>query len=154
LTGNNIVKAPDDVLWIKTTRQKTGVASNVPLLEIPIQLIEKYRGTSKSGKLFPMTSNSSLNMHLKVIASQCGIKRNLTFHVGRHTYASTVTLSQGVPIETVSSMLGHKDLNTTNIYAKITYEKILKDVEALESRIGNRYELTQIDAQYENKNNN
>ena len=152
LTEKNIEKASDGVLWIKTTRQKTGVASNVPLLDIPIQLIEKYNGMAENRKLFPMTSNNNLNLNLKKIASQCGIKRNLSFHVGRHTYASTVTLSQGVPIETVSSMLGHKDLNTTNHYAKITYEKVLKDVEAIESQIENRYELTQIDEHYENNN--
>ena len=149
LTEKNIVKAQDDVLWIKTTRQKTGVPSNVPLLEIPLQIIEKYGGTTKPGKLFPMTSNSCLNGHLKKIASRCGIGRNIVFHSGRHTYASTITLSRGVPIETVSSMLGHKDLNTTNIYAKITYEKIMRDMETLEKRIENRYELTQINNTHE-----
>ena len=144
LSKENIVNTPDGMLWIKTKRQKTGVSSNIPLLEIPIQIIERYRGTAKSDKLLPMASNSALNNSLKVIAKQCGIERNLTFHAGRHTYASTITLSQGVPIESVSSMLGHKHLSTTNIYAKITNEKIADDMAALEMKIGNKYELTQL----------
>jgi site-specific recombinase XerD len=78
-----------------------------------------------------MASNSSLNKNLKTIVVCCGIKRNLIFHAGRHTYASAITLSQGVPIESVSSMLGHKKLSTTGIYAKITNDKVGKDMTAL-----------------------
>jgi site-specific recombinase XerD len=146
LTEENIKKAADGILWIRTTRRKTGVPSNIPLLEIPLQIIEKYRGTAKNGKLFPMPGNSFVNRHLKTIATACGIRRNLIFHMGRHTYASTITLSQGVPVESVSSMLGHKNLNTTNIYAKITGDKIGKDLAGLEIRLGNKYELTQLEA--------
>ena len=147
LTERNIVKAPDGILWIKTFRQKTGVPSNIPLLEIPIRIIEKYKEADKSGKLFPVPNNNTLNKHLKIIAERCEIKRNLIFHSGRHTYASTVTLSQGVPIESVSSMLGHKNLSTTNIYAKITNEKIGRDIDALETRTGDRYKLTQLETE-------
>ena len=147
LSEENIVKAPDGMLWIRTKRQKTGVASHIPLLEIPVQLIEKYKGTTKNAKLLPMVSNSTLNNKLKIIAKQCGIERNLIFHAGRHTYASTITLSQGVPIESVSSMLGHKQLSTTNIYAKITNEKIADDMAALEMRMGSKYELTQLETE-------
>jgi site-specific recombinase XerD len=143
LTGNNIVKAPDGVLWIRTSRQKTGVPCNIPLLDVPVRIIEKYKGTVKNGTLLPMPGNSVLNKQLKTVAKSCGIKRNLIFHAGRHTYASVITLSQGVPIESVSSMLGHKKLSTTNIYAKITNDKIGKDMAALEMRIENRYQLTQ-----------
>ena len=147
LTEENIVKAPDGILWIRTKRQKTGVPSNIPLMEIPAQIIEKYRGmgTEETGKLLPMPSNSTLNGNLKIIAEQCGIKRNLIYHAGRHTYASTITLSQGVPIESVSSMLGHKQLSTTNIYAKITDERIAEDIKLLEIKMDSRYELTQLE---------
>jgi site-specific recombinase XerD len=141
----NIVKATDDVLWLKTSRQKTGIPCNIPLLDIPVQIIEKYRGLSTNGKLLPTVSNSFLNRYLKKIAGCCGLNRHLTFHVGRHTYASTITLSQGVCIESVGSMLGHKDLRSTNIYAKTTNEKVEADMESLEEKIGNRYELTQIE---------
>ena len=98
-----------------------------------------------TGKLLPVPANSTVNKYLKTIAGQCGIKRNLIFHAGRHTYASTVTLSQGVSIESVSSMLGHKSLRTTNIYAKITNEKIDADIAALKSRIEGKYKLIQIE---------
>jgi site-specific recombinase XerD len=146
LTEQNIVNAPDGVTWIRTNRQKTGVSSNVPLLEIPAQIIEKYKGTTLSDKLLPMPSNSTLNKYLKKVAAHCGIERTLIFHAGRHTYASTITLSQGVPIESVSSMLGHKCLNSTNLYAKITNEKIDDDIAGLELRIKGKYKLIQLES--------
>jgi integrase len=146
LTEANIVSAADGILWIRTSRKKTGVSSNIPLLEIPAQIIEKYRKTAPNGKLLPVPGNAALNRYLKIIATQCKTERHLTFHAGRHTYASTVTLSQGVPIESVSSMLGHKNLSTTNIYAKITHEKINEDFAALELRIKDRYTLIQLES--------
>ena len=145
LTDENIVRAADGILWIRTNRQKTGVSSHVPLLEIPAQIIAKYRGTTSTGKLLPVPGNSTLNKYLKLIAGQCKIERNLIFHAGRHTYASTITLSQGVPIESVSSMLGHKNLSTTNIYAKITDEKIDEDIATLELRLEGKYTLIQLE---------
>jgi site-specific recombinase XerD len=143
LKDDNLFTAPDGVLWILTSRQKTGVASHIPLLEIPLRIIEKYRGTSSKGRLLPMTGNAATNKKLKIIATHCGIEQNLIFHSARHTYASTVTLSQGVPVESVSSMLGHKHLRTTSIYAKVTDERIGADMAALELRIPDRYQLTQ-----------
>jgi len=145
LTDTNIVSAADGILWIRTSRQKTGVSSNVPLLEIPAQIIEKYREAAPNSKLLPVPGNATLNKYLKEIAAHCKIERNIIFHAGRHTYASTVTLSQGVPIESVSSMLGHKNLSTTNIYAKITNQKIDEDIAALEKRIEGRYSLIQLE---------
>ena len=145
LTGQNIVIAPDGVSWIRTSRQKTGVSSNIPLLDIPLQIIEKYKGTASTGKLLPIPGKSTLRKYIKRIAVHCGIERNLIFHAGRHTYASTVTLSQGVPIESVSSMLGHRSLKNTCIYAKITNEKIDDDIAALELRIEGKYKLIQLE---------
>jgi site-specific recombinase XerD len=144
LTGSNLVKAPDGVVWIRTSRQKTGVPCNIPLLDIPVRIIEKYRGVATGGKLLPIAGNTVVNKHLKTIAGRCGIRRNLIFHAGRHTYASVITLSQGVSIESVSSMLGHRKLSTTNIYAKITNDKVDKDMAALEARIEGKYQLTQL----------
>lgn len=143
LTDKNIVRAEDGALWIKTTRQKTGTLCNIPMLELPLQIIEKYRGLGKDGKLLLMLSCGRLNKNLKKIAKICGIDRRLVFHAGRHTYASEITLSQGVPIETVSQMMGHRDLRSTRIYAKVTNDKIGEDMTALENRIANRYQLTQ-----------
>ncbi len=141
LTPEHIIKADDGVLWIKTSRQKTGTPCEIPLLDIPKQIIEKYRGIAKDGKLLPMLSCGRLNKNLKVIAKLCKIERRLIYNCGRHTYASEICLSQGVPIESVSRMLGHRSITTTQIYAKITNHKIAEDMEILESR--NKFQLPQ-----------
>lgn len=146
LTEENIKKDQDGRLWIETTRQKTGTPENVMLLDIAIGIIEKYRGLAKGGKLFPMLLNTSINPHLKKIARQCGITRNLSFHMARHTFGSQVCLSQGIPIETVSRAMGHKNISTTQRYAKVTHEKIDRDVEILAQEIGGKYKLSGIDA--------
>lgn len=141
LTAKNIVRASDGVLWIETTRQKTGTPCEIPLMEIPLQILDKYKGLAPDGKLLPMQSCGRLNKNLKVIAKLCGLKRKLIFHAGRHTYASEICLSQGVPIETVSRMLGHRDLRSTQIYAKISNNKISEDTDRLEERIKDKFRL-------------
>lgn len=143
LTPSNIIKADDGVLWIKTSRQKTGTPCDIPLLDIPKQIIEKYKGIAKNGKLLPMLSCGRLNKNLKVIAKLCNIERRLIYHTGRHTYATEICLSQGVPIESVSRMLGHRDLRSTRIYAKITNHKIAEDMNVLESRIKDKFQLAE-----------
>ena len=145
LTEKNIVRASDGVLWIETTRQKTGTPCEIPLMEIPLQILDKYKGLAPDGKLLPMQSCGRLNKNLKVIAKLCGLKRKLIFHAGRHTYASEICLSQGVPIETVSRMLGHRDLRSTQIYAKISNDKISEDTDRLEERIKDKFRLTGIE---------
>jgi site-specific recombinase XerD len=141
LTPKHIIRADDGVLWIRTTRQKTGTPCDIPLLEIPKQIIEKYKGVAKDGKLLPMLSCGRLNKNLKVIAKLCNIDRKLIYHAGRHTYATEVCLSQGVPIESVSRMLGHRDLRSTQIYAKITEHKIAEDMQRAESRIEDKFQV-------------
>ena len=141
LTPKHIVRADDGVLWIRTTRQKTGTPCDIPLLEIPKQIIEKYKGVAKDGKLLPMLSCGRLNKNLKVIAKLCNIDRKLIYHAGRHTYATEICLSQGVPIESVSRMLGHRDLRSTQIYAKITEHKIAEDMQRAESRIEDKFQV-------------
>ena len=141
LTCNNLVQAEDGVWWIHSKRRKTGTEFHVPLLELPLQIIEKYRGLNKVGIMFVMLSCSNTNGNLKKIAKICGIKRNITFHMARHSYASLITLSQGVPMETVSRMLGHRDLRATRIYAQVSNEKINTDMRRLEKRITDWYHL-------------
>lgn len=145
LTAKNIVRASDGVLWIETTRQKTGTPCEIPLMEIPLQILDKYKGLAPDGKLLPMLSCGKLNKNLKVIAKLCNINRRLIFHMGRHTYASEICLSQGVPIETVSRMLGHRDLRSTQIYAKISNDKISEDTDKLEKRIKDKFRLVGIE---------
>ncbi|KAA6331065.1 Tyrosine recombinase XerC, partial [termite gut metagenome] len=142
LTPKHIVKADDGILWIKTTRQKTGTPCEIPLLDLPKQIIEKYKGIAKDGKLLPMLSCGRLNKNLKIIAHLCCIERKLIFHMGRHTYATEICLSQGVPIESLSRMLGHRDLRSTQIYAKITNHKIAEDMGRVEARIENKFQLS------------
>lgn len=141
LSDEDIFVAEDDVVWIKTFREKTGIDYEIPLLEIPLQILERYRGTTPDGRLLPMYPNGELNRELKNIARICGITRRLTWHMGRHTYATEITLSQGVPIETVSRMLGHSQIKTTQIYAKITNDKIDEDMKALEKRIAGKFKF-------------
>ena len=117
LTPDHIVTLGDKQ-WIMTQRQKTSVETNVLLLDIPKAIIAKYGGkTYRNGKLFPMLTNQKTNSYLKEIADICGIKKNLTFHLARHTFA-TMSLSKGVPMESVSKMLGHTNIRTTQIYAR------------------------------------
>lgn len=126
LTEDNIVEL-DGHKWIMTRRQKTNVPSNILLLDIPNCIIEKYRGKQKDGRLLPVLSNQKMNAYLKEIADLCGINKNLTCHLARHTFA-TMALSKGVPVESVSKMLGHTNIKTTQIYAKITNKKVEADM--------------------------
>ena len=86
-----------------------------------------------------MYGNSEINRGFKQLAADCGIDRKLTFHMARHTYATEITLSHGVPMETVSRMLGHSRVDTTQIYAHVTDNKIGTDTQALDERIAERF---------------
>lgn len=145
LTEKNVVRDYEGNLWIETRRQKTGTPENVRLLDIAVKIMEKYRGMAPEGKLFPMLTKESMNIHLKKMAVQCGIDRNLSFHVARHSFASQICLSQGVPIETVSKAMGHRNISTTQRYAKVTNEKVDRDVTALSHEITGKYTLSGID---------
>lgn len=136
LTKENIQTSFDGKLWIMTARQKTDTAVTVPLLKVPQAILKKYEGTQPDGRLLPVLSNQKLNSYLKEIGDLCGITKNITFHVARHTFATTMTLAKGVPIETVSKMLGHTNIITTQIYARITNDKIGRDMQVLSGQLG------------------
>lgn len=139
LTPEHISKGLDGEYWIFVERTKTGSSSNVPLLPQASELMEKYQNhpeTVNSGHLLPVISNQKMNAYLKEIANLCGITKNITFHMARHTFATTVTLSNGVAIETVGNMLGHKNLKTTQVYAKVVQEKVSEDMKALKEKLG------------------
>ena len=116
LDESNIRISFDNNLWIMGKREKTGTSYNIPLLDIPKQIIEKYKGTMPNKKVLPVPSNQKVNEYLKEIGAVCGIDKDLTFHLARHTFA-TLTLTKGVSIESVSKMLGHTNIKTTQIYA-------------------------------------
>ena len=135
LTAANLETAEDGTVWIKATREKTNIEFEIPLLDLPLHIIDKYRDTAPDGKMLPMYGNSELNKGLKHLATVCGIDHKLTFHMARHTYATEITLSHGVPMETVSRMLGHSRVDTTQIYAQVTDNKIDTDTQSLDERI-------------------
>ncbi len=135
LTKENIQTSFDGKLWIMTHRHKTQTPVNVPLLKISQAILEKYEGTQPDGRLLPVLSNQKLNSYLKEIGDLCGITKNITFHLARHTFVTTMTLAKGVPIEMVSKMLGHTNIVTTRIYARITNEKIGKDMQILSGQL-------------------
>ncbi|MEP6262444.1 MAG: site-specific integrase [Gillisia sp.] len=134
LSLDNISMGIDGNNWIVTKRQKTKTPIKIPLLDPALELIKKYANhpfTQITGSLLPIITNEKLNVYLKEVAILCGIKKNLTFHMARHTFATTVTLSNGVPLETVSKLLGHTKIATTQIYARVLERKVSDDMEAL-----------------------
>ena len=136
LREENIVRSPlDDDVWIRTRRQKTSVEVNVKLLDIPLQILDKYSGLSRNEYLFPIPSHVYCCNLLKTIMKKCGIDKHVTWHVARHTMATGVCLSNGMPIESVSSLLGHKCITSTQIYAKITNEKLGREMDALSTKL-------------------
>lgn len=144
LSRKNIAIGVDGDRWIYINRTKTDTRSNIPILPIASYLLEKYEDHPQvvnQEKLLPILSNQKMNSYLKEIADACGINKELTFHIARHTFATTVTLSNGVPIESVSKMLGHKNLKTTQHYAKILDLKVSNDMQILKEKFGNGTQL-------------
>ena len=130
LKWSNIQSFFDGHQWIISRRKKSDVASNVRLLEIPKRIIEKYRGLTRNDYVFPVPSNATCNSHVKKMIEEAEIvtEQKITFQTARHTFA-TMFLTEGVPLESLSKMMGHKNISTTQIYAKITSQKISKDMD-------------------------
>lgn len=136
LSPESITKGIDGKNWIIYERNKTGVRASIPLMPKAQFFVDKYKVDSEciaKCKLLPIISNQKLNSYLAEIEELCEIDKHITMHLGRHTFATTVTLTNGVPIETVSKMLGHTSLKTTQIYSKVVDTKISRDMEKLES---------------------
>jgi site-specific recombinase XerD len=137
LTKSHISIGIDGDKWIFTHRQKTESASKIPILSVTQMIIDKYENHPQSiyeEKLLPILSNQKMNAYLKEIAAVCEIEKELTFHIARHTFATTITLTNGVPIESVSKMLGHKNLRTTQHYAKVLDKKVSEDMKILRDK--------------------
>jgi site-specific recombinase XerD len=138
LKHNEIVDGTDGNKWIYLSREKTEVSCQIPLLKIALQILNDYENHPKcisSNYVLPVLSNQRMNSYLKEISIICGVKRRITFHIARHTFATTITLGNGVPIETVSKMLGHKSIKQTQHYAKVLETKVSEDMEILKSRL-------------------
>jgi site-specific recombinase XerD len=135
LKNEHIKVGVDQQLWIVGNRTKTHVRVSIPLLPPALKILDKYTDAANTEIIFQCISNQKMNAYLKEIADICGINKNLTSHMARHTFATTVTLSNGVPIETVSKMLGHTNLKTTQIYAKVVDTKISDDMQVLKRKL-------------------
>lgn len=134
----NVVIGSDGEYWINTTRQKTSEPVKIPMFKKAVNIIDKYRHDRRAtakGTLFPNVTNQIMNNYLKEIANSCGIKKRLTFHIARHTFATTIALSNGMPIESVSKMLGHTSISTTQIYAKVVEKKLGEDMRDLRRKL-------------------
>lgn len=150
LSYEELKQTPNGAWWISSIRQKTKVPFTVKLLPVAKAILEKYRIPANRfnrlfpenpGKVFPVASLKSSDASLKHIARQCGIAKNLKFHKARHTFATTVSLMNGIPLETVSKMLGHKYTTTTQIYAKVTNQMIGNAISRIEDKIGDRFQF-------------
>lgn len=144
LSTDHLRKGIDDKDWIIIDRSKTNSRCRIPLLPEAKAILEKYKDTPQykiKGLLVPILTNQKMNSYLKELADICGINKNLSMHMARHTFATTVTLSNGVPIETVSKILGHTNLKTTQIYAKILDQKISDDIEQLQARLKSKKKM-------------
>lgn len=138
LKRSELVKGIDGDLWIYTSRKKTDTLSRIPLLPVALSVIESYNNHPQciaEDSLLPVMSNQKMNAYLKEIADLCKIKKVLTFHIARHTFATTVTLNNGVPIESVAKMMGHTSIKTTQIYAKVMDHKISSDMQLLRKKL-------------------
>ncbi len=137
LTRSNLVYGMDGKQWLSLYREKSKQPVKLPLLAKAVVILAKYDNKQDiSDRLLPMYSNQKVNKYVKEIAAILGIRKNLSYHVARHTFATTVTLSNGVPIETVSKLLGHKKLSTTQIYARVVEDKLSNDMANLENKLG------------------
>jgi integrase len=140
LCDEHVLKGIDGDYWIYTKREKNDESVKIPLLNKALDILKKYNQgfESKQEKLLPVFSNQKINQYLKEIAAILKINKKLTFHAARHTFATTVTLSNGMPIETISKLLGHTKLSTTQIYAKVIEQKVSEDMRALSNRLNTK----------------
>ena len=138
LTPQHIMTRNKGELWVVTSRTKTEITANVPLLPQAIRILEKYKDDPSciaANRLLPMKSNQKMNAYLKEIADLCDIEKNLTTHMARHTFATTITIENDVPIETLSKMLGHTKISTTQLYGRVKEKKIGRDMSKLKKKL-------------------
>jgi site-specific recombinase XerD len=128
ITEENLSADEEDSLWLKYRRKKTKQTARVKLLPEAIALIEKYRDNNRE-TLFPVQHYSILRGNMKVLGIMAGLTQDISYHMGRHSFASLITLEEGVPIETISRMLGHKGIKTTQIYARVTPKKLFEEMD-------------------------
>jgi site-specific recombinase XerD len=135
LSSRHIITDDKGYMWIKKRRQKTGIECSIMLLDMAIRIMDKYQSDRTDERIFRISGNTTVNKRLKEVAKLCGIDTYLSFHVARHTFATQICISQGIPITTLSKMLGHTKISTTQIYGKITCQKVGEDMKRLAERL-------------------
>ncbi|MCD8273382.1 MAG: site-specific integrase [Alistipes sp.] len=141
LTYDQLEQDTNGDWWLSGNRQKTETKYVVKLLPYPLFILDKYRGLAGNRYLFKLSSLDSIDDSLKNIARECGIDKQLSFHIARHTYATTICLSNGVSLEALSKMLGHKHITTTQIYAKVTQPMIDREINMLREKLGSKFSI-------------
>ena len=139
LTTDNIVEL-NGSRWIVSKRQKTGVPFQIKLMDIPAQIIERNKPFRNGKNLFNINSYDMVNRRIKTVAKMCGIEKNISFHLSRHSFA-VLALNYGMPIESVSKILGHTNITTTQIYAKVTNTKLENDISAFEDKVSGHFTI-------------
>lgn len=148
LTNENINVGIDKSLWLSYYRQKTDIHAILPLLQPAVNILKRYEAYhegKRNNHIFPVPLNQVMNRYLKKVAKQAGVDKNITFHMARHTYATQTCISQGVPIETLSKLMGHCSIQTTQIYAKITNQKVNEDMKKLFNKVNGKYQVIESD---------
>lgn len=135
LKQDDIVNGEDNEPWLQTHRIKNNSRVRIPLLSPALKIIEFYKDHPRTdrGYLLPKISNQKANAYLKEITEKLGLHKRLTYHCARHTFATTITLTNGVPIETVGQMLGHKNIRSTQHYARVTDTKVHVDMKPIKA---------------------
>ena len=144
LQFNHLQYQEDGSKWLVFKRKKTGTPTYIPMLDVPLQIIDRYANTKfagTEGRIFKVKTLVNMNLQLKKIAKSAGIDKTLTFHMSRHSFATSICLTNGIPIESLSQMMGHLSIKTTQIYAKVTRTKLNEDMTNLEKRIEGKYQL-------------
>lgn len=131
----------DGKLWVRFNRQKTKSECIIQILDLPRQIMDKYKEQRVDGKIFKVPARSALTANFRKLSAKCNINKRITFHMARHNFGSLITLSQGVPLESVCKMMGHRNISTTQLYAKLTHQKINEDIKRINANVMAKYQI-------------
>ncbi len=141
LREEHFYSTEDGKLWVRFNRQKTKSECIIQILDLPKQIMDKYKEQRVDGKIFKVPARSALTANFRKLSAKCNIDKRITFHMARHNFGSLITLSQGVPLESVCKMMGHRNISTTQLYAKLTHQKINEDIKRINANVMAKYQI-------------
>lgn len=141
LREGNFYHTEDGKLWVRFNRQKTKSECIIQVLDLPRQIMDKYKEQRVDDRIFKVPVRSALTANFRRLAEKCNIDKRITFHMARHNFGSLITLSQGVPLESVCKMMGHRNISTTQLYAKLTHQKVNEDIKRISMKVKSKYEI-------------